>query len=115
MKYSNEEIFNDVKEIIMLLFGYLNENNIVKDADLTWNLGFDENDKRDIIIQLEAKHGGFVPFTKSLKNAVTLGKFCDILCDEMNKQQSFTENIVMLQNNKNSLFNRIKKIITRQK
>lgn len=114
MKYSNEEIFNFAKEIILRIFGHVNKNTVTKDAKLKYDLGFDDYDKEAIISQFEAEYGGLIPYTKALKNAISLGEFCNILCTDMNKQKAKQENIILLQNNKNSLFYRLKSILVRQ-
>jgi len=114
MKYSNEEIFNFAAKTILRIFGHVDKKAVTKDAKLKYDLGFDDYDKQAIISQFEAEFGGFIPYTKSFKNAITLGEFCDILCKDMNNQKANEENIKLLQNNKNSLFYRLKSIFTRQ-
>lgn len=111
-KISKQEIFKNAKEIILNLFGYFDEKKITPSLKL--NLVFDEYDKKDIIMQFDLKYGGCVPYTNALQHALTLGDFCDTLCDEINKQKAKQEDITLLQNNKNSLFYRLKNIFVKQ-
>lgn len=112
MKYSNEETFNAVKEIILMLFPYIDEKTITPNAHMKWNLGFDDFDKKTIIMQYEATNGGFFQYTSALKNAVTLGEFCNTFCNALNTEN---EKNIVAQTTEKTFLHRIKNFFQIQK
>jgi len=113
MQYSDEEIFNTVKKIIVDVCPYVDVNRIKKDALLRQHLGLDGYDIIDITFEIEQHYGKLFDIDR-LESSRDLGTFCRILSDELNVENK-SEQIVTMPLKRINLLNRIKLFFTRQK
>ena len=110
MTYSKEQIAIFVKEIILYLFDYVPEKNIVANANLKYGLGFDLYDIHEIILAFEHKHDVIIKNEDAFDTFMTFDEFCNALYKDLNTQ----EKSVALQKQKTSIFNRIKTLFNQK-
>ena len=109
MQYSNQKILGMLKEIIPDIKPYIIPGQITNTASFRMDLGCDIYDMVEIVIQLEHEHGIAVKNPGHLEHASTVGEFCTLLSNELNKQE-----IPVTQKSRINLLNRVKQFFTRQ-
>ena len=105
MTYSKQEIFDTVKNILLHLdiFKHISEKDIVPSASLKYDLGFDEYDLQELVLQIEYRKSVNIKNDKALNKLMTLDEFCIALCKDLNTSKTMAYNI-----HKTTLFHRIK-------
>lgn len=105
MTYSKQEIFDTVKNILLHLdiFKHISEKDIVPSASLKYDLGFDEYDLQELVLQIEYRKSVNIKNNKALNKLMTLDEFCIALCKDLNSPKTIAYHI-----HKTNLFHRIK-------
>ena len=86
MKYSNQEIFNSVKEIMLDMYPHIPANKITKDASFKWSLGVDSLDRLEILMEFEKKYNISIEDTSRIEKISSLGEYCYILYKHMHPE-----------------------------
>ena len=111
MQYSEQNCFDEVKGIISGMFSYISDDKITPKANMKYDLGFDDYDKTEIIMQFEYNYNVSVKNDKPLMMAITLGEFCNILHKARNAEP---EQVIVPQTQKNTLLNRVRNLFIKQ-